>query len=68
MSEERHHLMRDAEELGGYIGDGVYVSFDGEYIWLRCERDGQIHEIGLEPSVWDNLKIYVERKIMGHAP
>ena len=60
-----HHLMREGERLGAYVGDGVYVSFDGEHVWLRTEREGPVvHEIGLAPEIWNELKLYVEKKIM----
>jgi hypothetical protein len=45
-----------------YIGDGVYVSFDGYSIVLRTLRDTDCnHYIYLEPAVWSNLKDYVDR-------
>ncbi len=49
-----------------YLGDGVYASFDGYYIWLRTEREGSWHEIALEPEVYANLKEFVTklRKMM----
>lgn len=43
-----------------YIGDGVYVSFDGYQIDLFTERDGQGIHIYLEPSVWANLERFVD--------
>lgn len=44
-----------------YIGDGVYVEFDGYNVWLKTERDGRIHEIALEPPVFDSLCGFVKR-------
>ena len=45
-----------------YIGDGVYVSFDGHSIVLFTPRDQyRNHYIYLEPEVWSNLKDYVDR-------
>lgn len=38
-----------------YLGDGLYVSFDGYHFILSTERDNTIHWIGLEPSVFDML-------------
>lgn len=45
-----------------YIGDGVYVSFDGYHIWLTVERgdEGQAR-IALEPEVFHNLVQYRKR-------
>ena len=41
-----------------YIGDGIYASFDGYYIWLRAAREGGSHVIALEPYVLKELKKY----------
>lgn len=41
-----------------YIGDAVYVSFDGWNIWLRT-GDGNDQRIALEPSVYLGLKRFV---------
>jgi hypothetical protein len=59
-----HELMEEGERHGAYVGDGVYVSFDGEHVWLRTRREHAVHEIGLAPEVWNELKLYVETKIM----
>ncbi len=43
-----------------YIGDGVYVSFDGYQIWLAANH----HEnrvVALEPEVWSQLVEYAKR-------
>ena len=42
-----------------YLGDGVYVSFDGYQLWLRTSRDGRDEMIALEPPVWQRLLSYV---------
>ncbi len=44
-----------------YIGDGVYVSFDGYQIWLRTPREHADHKIALEPMVLENLFEYVDK-------
>ena len=41
-----------------YLGDGVYVDFDGYQIWLSTQQ-GDL--IALEPSVYLALIRYVER-------
>jgi hypothetical protein len=41
-----------------YIGDGVYVDFDGWYVWLYTERDGVTHRIALEPASAKELSRY----------
>lgn len=47
-----------------YIGDGVYVSFDGYQLWLETEREfGQKHYIALEPEVFKALCDYRNRVI-----
>ncbi len=44
-----------------YIGDGVYVHFDGYHIVLRTEREDGIHWIALEPAVLRDLIAYQKR-------
>ena len=51
MSEHRDHE---------YIGDGVYVSFDGYHIWLAA-NDHKNVVIALEPDVFDALVAYKRR-------
>jgi hypothetical protein len=41
-----------------YIGDGVYVSFDGYQIWLAA-NDHNNKVIAIDPDVWTNLVNYV---------
>ena len=46
------------DEYGTYIGDGVYVSFDGYQIWLAVNN----HEnkvVALDPDVFTRLCEYV---------
>lgn len=44
-----------------YIGDGIYVSFDGYQIELSTQRwGGGEDKIYLEPGVWYSLVRYVE--------
>lgn len=38
-----------------YIGDGVYVSFDGFQIWLRLDAHDAQPLIALEPKVFRKL-------------
>lgn len=45
----------------GYIGDGVYLSFDGYQYWLAV-GDHNNKVVALEPSVWFELK----RRIANH--
>jgi len=42
-----------------YLGDGVYVIFDGYQIWLETEREDGVHRIALEPEVYSRLAEYV---------
>ena len=43
-----------------YLGDGVYISFDG-YQWWLARNDHRNKVIALEPAVVDALIAYVER-------
>lgn len=40
-----------------YIGDGVYVSFDGYHINLAVNHRTN-HAVALEPKVMENLILY----------
>lgn len=45
-----------------YIGDGVYVSFDGYQIVLKANSLAYPTDVVyLEPKVWDNLVKFVEQ-------
>lgn len=50
--------MTDREE---YLGDGVYVSFDGFAITLRAPRPHGDHFIVLEPREFNALVDYAKR-------
>lgn len=41
-----------------YLGDGVYASFDGYYIWLRTGSHLNPEAIALDPSVFAALLRY----------
>lgn len=53
--------MSDLPELNKetYLGDGLYVSFDGMYIKLRAPRDDGDHWVGLERDVYHKLMRWV---------
>lgn len=36
-----------------YLGDGLYVRFDGYHFILSTERENGVHWVGLEPPVFD---------------
>lgn len=38
-----------------YLGDGLYVQFDGYHFILSAERENGWNWIGLEPQVFDAL-------------
>lgn len=43
-----------------YLGDGVYVAYDGYAIVLSVENGEASREIVLEPAVWAVLAAWVE--------
>ena len=45
-----------------YLGDGLYVSFDGWQLKLRAPREQGDHEVYMEPSVWFALVDYVKNE------
>ena len=49
-----------------YLGDGVYVTFDGYQIWLKTQRGSRWEEIALDPAVYKALTDYA--KIVGMPP
>lgn len=49
--------MNDLEQFDAYLGDGVYVSFDGFQIWLAANSP-QNKVVALEPEVFDRLVEY----------
>ena len=50
------------KETKRYLGDGVYISFDGYHIWLTTEYGkGVDQKIALEPQVLEAFDKYRER-------
>lgn len=44
-----------------YLGDGLYVSFDGGMLKLRAPRERGDHEVYLEPEAFHQLIEFVKR-------
>ena len=44
-----------------YLGDGVYASFDGLYLWFDLRGQDDSTRIGLEPEVLKRLDKYRKR-------
>ena len=45
-----------------YLGDGVYVGFDGYQIWLiTSDGLGETNRIALDPDTYEALLAYVAR-------
>lgn len=57
MAESPPLRIREFEER--YLGDGVYVSFDGSQFWLKTLGARYEQEIALEPEVVDRLTDYI---------
>lgn len=57
-----------------YLGDGLYVHFDGGQVWLRAPHPEGDHWIALEPEVWQRLRAWIDdypdlkRHMQGNAP
>jgi hypothetical protein len=41
-----------------YLGDGVYATFDGWFVWLTVDRNGVKERVALEPEVYAALRRY----------
>lgn len=46
-----------------YLGDGLYVSFDGWQFCLRAPRENGDHVVYLEPYVMEQFNEYVQRAL-----
>jgi hypothetical protein len=44
-----------------YIGDGIYVEFDGFGIWLRANSPDSEKKVYLEPAVLENLNRFAKK-------
>ena len=45
-----------------YIGDGVYVRFDGYHVWLLTgSHDRPDNAVALEPQVYEALTKFAEK-------
>lgn len=56
--------MQPADEGETYLGDGVYVSYDGYKIWLRAASVSGDDHIALEPATWSLLVDYVNHTML----
>ena len=45
-----------------YLGDGLYVSFDGFSLWLRAPRSSGDHYVALEPQIFRAFIEYAKRQ------
>lgn len=50
--------LREKYNNTSYLGDGLYVKFDGYQIILTTERENGTHWVALEPKVFENLLLY----------
>jgi len=45
-----------------YLGDGVYAACDDyQQLWLLVDRDGEIHNVALDNSTFNNLLQYRDK-------
>jgi hypothetical protein len=58
MSEKPDTPEQNREE---YLGDGLYVSFDGWGVRLRAPREGGDHFVVIDPEIWLALRQWVNR-------
>lgn len=48
-----------------YLGDGLYVSFDGNMIKLRAPRMGGDHYVYMEREVWNAFLEFMKAHDLG---
>ena len=58
----RDPRLSDDSPVETYLGDGVYASFDGTYIWLRAPHEYDNQRVALEPQVYAALVQFVTNK------
>jgi len=59
---DRHTMAKDRKGHSEYLGDGVYVSYDGYGMWLTAEDGIRATDgIYIEPKVFQNLWEFIER-------
>ena len=44
-----------------YLGDGLYASFDGWFVYLRAPRPEGDHWVGMEPPILAEFVRYIEK-------
>lgn len=49
--------MEDLKQFDAYLGDGVYVSFDGYQIWVAANSP-ENKVVALDPDVFERLVSY----------
>lgn len=61
--------MKDTNPVSNttYLGDGLYVSFDGYSVVLRAPVDGGDHWVRLEPEVLKAFCVYLEELAREHG-
>ena len=50
-----------------YLGDGLFVSFDGCSVVLRAPREHGDHVVALEPEVLKAFRVYLEELAREHG-
>jgi len=45
-------------KFADYLGDGLYVGYDGDQMILFAEREDSIHWVGLDDQTFQSLKRY----------
>jgi hypothetical protein len=56
-----------SEDAEVYLGDGLFVSFDGYSVILRAPREHGDHFVALEPEVLKAFCVYLEGLAREHG-
>lgn len=60
-TDHQQSSFNEENSMQEYIGDGVYIEFDGFGIWLRANSPDNPEGVYLEPEVLANLNRFAER-------
>lgn len=60
---QRHatHPIPEGNLEPDYLGDGAYVSHDGEQVWISADREDSFHAVALDGGALQQLITYAKK-------